>query len=456
MPNNKTLTLNTTYKKGFKFRFFPDSQQILLLEQIFGSVRFVYNQTLDYSIKHYASRQTNIIDDFGNLIIIPNEEFKSLSSYDRINYIQALKINFPWLKSISSIALQQSIINLNNAYTNFFKKIKSNLKGKLGFPKFKKKGNRNSFKIVGTNSLHFDKNGSFTLPKLTKPLNIKFSRNFDRDKVTSVTVSKESTGHYFICFLSEENYKILPSKNEKLAFDSGIKNNITSHNGQINSDNKEIFSTFNLPDLKSILKKIKLIQQSLSRKTKGSNNRNKARIKLAKLHAKKENIVNDFYHKLSFNIVNNNQVIISEDLNLAEMQSKSGLIDKYKHKNVRKSLQQISLSKIYQYIEYKAKWYGKTFIRADRYYPSSKLCSTPQCEYINHELSLSERIWECPDCKKVHDRDNNATLNLYNYTVDNAQRIINKVLAYHKEKKKLLVENHKTAKIGKNNQLTLV
>ena len=450
MQNNKTIILNTAYKKAFKFRFFPDSEQIFLLEHYFGSVRFVYNKTLSYSIQHYASRETKFTDDFGDLIVIPNNEFKSLSSTDRVNYLSELKIQFPWLHNVSSIALQQSIINLNNAYTNFFKKAKSNIKGKLGFPKFKKKGNRNSFKIVGTNSLHFDKNGSFTLPKFNKALNIKFSRDFDRTKVSSVTVSKEPNGHYFICFLSEEHYKILPSVNEKIAFDSGIKNNLTIFNGELNSDNKEIFNTFNLPDLSSILTRIKFIQKQLSRKLKGSNNRNKTRIKLAKLYAKKLNIINDFYHKLSFNIVNNNHVIIAEDLNLAHMkENKSPNL-----KNVRKSLQQISLSKIYQYIEYKAKWYRKTFIRADRYYPSSKVCSTTNCEYINHELQLNERTWKCPDCGNIHDRDNNAALNLFNYEDNNAKRIIKNVLIYHKQKKKLLLEqSNKTAKIKLNNKL---
>ena len=458
MQNTKTITLNTAYKKAFKFRFYPDSEQILLLKHIFGSVRFVYNKTLDYSIQHYASKENKFIDDFGNLIIIPNNDFKSLSSNDRVNYLTDLKIEFPWLYNISSIALQQSVRHLNDAYTNFFKKVKSNVKGNLGFPKFKKKGNRNSFKIVGTNSLHFDKNGSFTLPKFNKALNIKFSRDFDRNKVSSVTVSKEPNGHYFICFLSKDNHKILPSKNEKLAFDSGIKNNITSFNGKLNSDKKEVFNNFNLPDLKGLLNRINFIQKELSRKVKGSNNRNKYRnkyrLKLAKLHAKKENIVKDFYHKFSFNIVNKNQVIIVEDLNLNSMkENKSPNL-----KNVRKSLQQISLSKIYEYIEYKALWYGKTFIRAERYYPNSKLCSTVNCEYIYHELQLSERTWEGPDCKKVHDRDNNAALNLFNYEENNAKNLIEKVLAYHKQKKTnsiLPEKSNKNAKIKLNDKLIL-
>lgn len=465
MKNKKKQILNTAYNKAFKFRFYPDSEQMLLLEHYFGCTRFVYNKILDYSIQHYASRETKITDDYGDLIIIKNTDFKPLTNTNRINYIQELKIIYPWLKNISSIALQQSIIHLNNAYSNFFKRVKNNKsnnvnnspKGKLGYPKFKKKHNRNSFKIVGKKSIHFDKNGSFTLPKFNKPLNIKFSRNFDREKVSSVTITKEPNGHYYISFLSQDDYQRLPSINHKLAFDSGIKNNLTTFSGEMNAKGNEVFNTFNLPDLKTLITKIKLTQKSLNRKIKGSSNRNKTRVKLARLYAKKENIVNDFYHKLSSKIVNENQVIVAEDLSFISMKENKSNQKDINKKSINRSLQNISLSKIYQYIEYKAKWYGKTFIRADRYYPSSKLCSTPGCEYIHHELQLSDRTWKCPCCKKVHDRDNNAALNLYHYTEDNAKKIIDKVLSYHKKKKNnsILKENKKPVKIGLNKNLTL-
>ena len=467
MKNKKKQLLNTAYNKAFKFRFYPDSEQIVLLDHYFGSARFVFNQTLNFSINHYNQRQHKTTDDFGDLHIIKNTEFKSLSSTDRIKYIKELKINNPWLHHVSSIALQQSVINLNNSYSNFFKKCKNPSIKQKGFPQFKKKNNRNSFKIVGKKSIHFSEDGSFTLPKFKNPLNIRFSRTFNRNKVSSVTISKEPNNHYYISFLSEDNYQRLPSINQKIAFDSGIKTNITSYNGNINTKGKEVFETFNLPDLKNLISKIKLTQRAFSRKVKGSNNRNKSRIKLARLYAKKENKVNDFYHKLSTKIVNDNQVIIVEDLNLNSMKE-----NKVNHlnKNIRKNLQQISLSKIYEYIEYKSKWYGKTLIYADSYYPSSKKCSTLNCDYINHELSLSDRTWTCPECGKVHDRDENAALNLYNYNEDNAKIVIKNVLAYHKQKKSLhkdkdlnkdknnntvLVENRKPAKIGLTRNLNL-
>ena len=171
MKINKQQDLNTAYNKAFKFRFYPDSEQVSLLNHFFGSARFVFNQTLNYSIHHYQSKETQLTDDYGDLIVLKNNDFNPLSSTDRINYIKELKLNNPWLHEVSSIVLQQSIINLNNAYSNFFRKCKnkSNYKGKLGYPQFKKKHHRQSFRIVGKNSIHFNQDGSFTLPKFNKP-----------------------------------------------------------------------------------------------------------------------------------------------------------------------------------------------------------------------------------------------------------------------------------------------
>ena len=201
IKKHQPQTLGTHYKKAFKFRFYPESEDIVALQQTFGCARFVYNKVLDYSIKHYASRQHTVTDDYGDLIIIPNMKYKPLSSTDRINYITELKILYPWLKEVTSIALLKSMIGLNNAYNKFFDNV-------------------------------------------------------------------------------------------------------------------------------------------------------------------------------------------------------------------------------------------KTFIKADRYYPSSKLCSQPNCGYIHHALKLEDRAWQCPDCGTRHDRAHNAAVNLYNYDENNAKVIIKKVLAYHSKMKK--------------------
>jgi putative transposase len=198
MKIHKQQNLNTAYNKAFKFRFYPDSEQVSLLNHFFGSARFVFNQTLSYSINHYKSKEYLITDDYGDLITINNDNFNPLSSTDRINYIKELKLNNPWLHEVSSIVLQQSIINLNNAYSNFFRKCKNSSIKQKGYPQFKKKHHRQSFRIVGKNSIHFNQDGSFTLPKFDKPLDIRFSRTFDRDKVSSVTITKEPNGHKII------------------------------------------------------------------------------------------------------------------------------------------------------------------------------------------------------------------------------------------------------------------
>lgn len=414
MKTKQKLLDNNTFNKAFKFRFYPDSAEIIYLAKTFGSVRFVSNKTLDFSKQHY--QQQKLLKD-------KNLPYKNLNNSDRLNYLNTLKLEFPWLYDVSSVPLQQALINLNNAYKDFFSK-------KKGFPQVKRKSNRNSFKITGQNTIHFNEQGQFILPKCKKPLDIIFSKDFDRSKVSSVTVSKEPSGHYYISFLSIDNYKRLPSIQHKVAIDSGIKDNATTYNG------KET-QVFNLPDLKFIINRIKKLQKELSKKKIGSKNRDKARIKLAKAHETKANIIKDFYHKLSFNIVKDNQFIILESLNLNDMKSTT----KQQHKNIRSSLHNISLSKLYEYIDYKADWYGKTVIYADKYYPSSKLCSQEECGYINHELSLSDRTWGCPSCGIVHDRDNNAAVNLYNYNEDNAKSVMNEVLAYHKKKQSIIVEN---------------
>ena len=302
MKINKQQDLNTAYNKAFKFRFYPDSEQVSLLNHFFGSARFVFNQTLNYSINHYQSKETQLTDDYGDLITINNDNFKSLSSTDRINYIKELKLNNPWLHEVSSIVLQQSVINLNNAYNNFFKKCKNSSIKQKGYPQFKKKHHRQSFRIVGKNSIHFNHDGSFTLPKFNKPLDIRFSRTFDRDKVSSVTITKEPNGHYYISFLSQDNYQRCSSINNKLAFDSGIKTNLSVYDG-----NKH--QGFNLPDLTSLISKIKKAQKSLSRKVKGSNNRNKQRLKVNKWHKKITNCRIDFLQKLSNQLICNYDII---------------------------------------------------------------------------------------------------------------------------------------------------
>ena len=433
MKKPKKILAQGTHQQAYKFRFYPSMVQAQSLAQTFGCARFVFNHTLDYSIKNYKSRNYTIVDDFGDLIQLDNTDYKSVGSVDRINYINELKIVNPWLKEVSSIVLQQSNRDLNTSYDRFFTH-------KSGFPSFKKMGNRNSFRITGKNSIHFDEHGNYTLPKMKHHLDIKFSRDFDRTQVSSITVSREPSGHYYISFLSiGKNKKIKPIY-KKTGFDGGFKTTFVSFNGTN-------FVEKNIPNLTSIVAKIKHLQKEMSRKVIRSNNRHKARIQLAKAYETKSNIIKDFQHKLTTQLVNENQVIIGEDLDLAQMKLKKNL-DTIKDKTIRQCIQHVSLGEMYRQIDYKSAWQNKTFLRADQYFPSSKLCSQPGCGYIHHDLQLSDRSWTCPDCHTTHDRDQNAAVNLYHYDEKYAQQVMKEVLAYHQQKKLLTQQINPESAVG--------
>ena len=431
--------MSKNIKRAYKYRFYPQQDLVEILAKTFGCVRFIYNKTLDYSQQHYLNKyiyknsnsESNIKDKEKKL----NPEYKSLTSTDRINYAKTLKDNveYAWLNEVSSIALQQAIRNLNTAYDRFFKKTS-------GYPQFKKKLNRNSFTITGKASLHFDKdfihNKQFFLPKYKKSLNIKWGkgkafRAFNHLAVSSVTISQEPSGKYYISFLVEEGIKVKPVINEdnnskqKVSYDLGIKTTLKMYQGTIynnidinnnfdneqNIKNNKIFTDFNLPNLiKKIDKKLKKEQRILSRKEKRSKNRNKQRIKVAKLYERKNNILTDYYQKLSSKIINENQVIIREDLGVKNM---------LKNRKLSRSIHGVAWSRFNEMINYKAKWHNREVITVNRFYPSSKTCSS--CGHIYKELKLSERQWTCSVCNAHHDRDENACLNLYHYQQNNTK-----------------------------------
>jgi putative transposase len=281
-------------------------------------------------------------------------------------------------------------------------------KGLGGKPQFKKKLNRNSFTITGKNSLHFHKdflkNKQFFLPKYDKPLKIKFSRDFNHLAVSSVTVSQDPSGKCFISFLVEENLikkeVINVNKNfqQKTSYDLGLTTTAKVYNGNE-------FVDLNLPKLiQEVNVKLRKAQQSLSKKKLGSKNRNKQRIKVARLHEKKSNIIEDFYQKKSTQIINENQEIIREDL---------GIVGMLKNKKLSRSIHGVAWNRMNRMIDYKAAWHDRKIVKANQYYPSSKMCN--KCKYIHYGLKLSDRYWECLGCKTLLNRDENACINLYNY-----------------------------------------
>lgn len=351
--------------RSYKFRIYPNAEQKEQLAQTFGCARFVYNWALSNKKEAYEN----------NIKKSANDVSKELTALKK-------DPNFIWLKDVSSVCLQQSLMNLDNAYQRFFKK-------QGGFPTFKKRSNRQSARYV--KSAFTFKNGQLKLAKQDKFMKVKFSRPLTGD-INSLTVSKDPDGKYYVSFLVKETYQPPNKSAKQIAIDLGIKDFATFSDGSKVANPNHLFKS---------LSKLKGLQRNLSRKKKGSKNRNKARIKLARLHSKIANQRSDFLHKLSTQIVNENQVICVEDLAVKEMLQQNKLIAKL--------ARNLGWRNFLTMLEYKSGWNERQFIKVDRWFASSKTCSA--CGSINKELKLSQRSWVC-SCGANHDRDHNAAKNI--------------------------------------------
>ena len=350
---------------GYKYRIYPNSKQKEIFAKTFGCVRFVYNKMLDDKIEHYKNTQQT-------LNVTPAK----------------YKDEFPWLKEVDSLALCNAQLNLQSAYNNFFRT-------KKGFPKFKSKRNKQSYITNNQgNNIRIEKK-KIKLPKVGF-IKMKQHREFT-GTVKSVTVSKDITNKYFVSVLVDTDYKstVKETKN-KIGLDLGVKNIVVDSNGN-KIENPKL--------LQKHEKNIKTKQKTLSRKKKGSNNYEKTRVKLAKCYEKLTNSRKDFLHKLSYTIINENQIIIVEDLSVKSM------IENSNNSNVTKSIADVSFSELVRQLEYKAKWNNRVLVKIDKYFPSSQTCNN--CGFINKEVrDLSVRTWKCPSCNVVHDRDVNAAKNI--------------------------------------------
>lgn len=359
-------------EKAYKFRIYPNRKQQELIQKTFGCVRFVYNYYLNKRIELYENDK---------ITLSYNECSKDLTT---------LKGNFKWLKEPDKDALQKSLKDLDNAYKNFFRD-KS-----VGFPKFKSKKNRHkSYRTSCTNNNIRFENKHIKLPKLGF-VKVR-DKQIPQGRILNATISQEPSGHYY-CSLCCTDVEMLqyPKTNKNIGIDLGIVDfAILSDKTKI--ENPRFYEKSE--------KKLAKLQRELSRKTIGSSNWNKARIKVAKLQNHISNQRNDFSHKITTNIVKKYDVICIEDLDVKNMKETDS-------SNRNKRVNDVSWSEFRRQLTYKSKWYGKKLSIIDRYYPSSQLCSC--CGHQDGKKSEEIREWTCPHCMSKLDRDINASINILN------------------------------------------
>lgn len=363
--------------KAFKVRIYPTKEQEVLILKTLGCCRFLYNQMLAERISVYENLK---------------EDKYSLSSH-RYRTEKDYKSKYEWLKAVDSIALQQSRIDLTTAYQNFFKSLKS--KKHFGFPKFHKRGIKDSYRTLQNISVDFSTR-KLKLPKLGW-INFRDKRPFMGGDLKQATVRRTASGKYFVSLLFAQEPQIC----EQMKVHEGPKiKGLDMSLSLFYVDDEDNSPNYRRANRKPLAR----AQRSFSKKQKGSRNREKARIKVALLHERIANSRSDFTHKLSTKLIRENDVIVVEDLNLKAMAQglKLGL-----------SVHNVGFGEFVRQLLYKAEWYGKLVVKADKWFASSKTCSS--CGNYQKAITLSDRLFVCCNCKLQLCRDHNAAINLKNY-----------------------------------------
>ena len=349
-------------RKAYKYRIYPNTSQREYFAKVFGCVRFFYNKSLADMCELYKTT--------GKTKNITPATYKK---------------EYPFLKDVDSLALCNAQLSRNAAFKAFFRK-------QNAFPKYKSKRNDQSYTTNNQGSVKFSNNNRYiSIPKCPR-IRIKKHRDFF-GVIKSITVSKTTDEKYYISLLVEECSESINLCDNAIGLDLGIKELIIDSNGNKYKNHKYLTKSMN---------KLAKEQRKLSHMVKGSINRNKQRIKVARLHKKIEHQRNDYLHKLSRHIIDENQVICIEDLKVKNMS---------KNHKLARSINDASLSRFISMLIYKANWYGNVIVKVPTNYPSSQLCS--YCNYQNPlTKDLKVRKWTCPQCGSVHDRDINAAKNI--------------------------------------------
>lgn len=351
--------------KTFKYRMYPTKEQAVLIAKHFGSKRFIFNYFLNERKTSYLTNK------------------KKLNYYDNAKSLTTLKRQdqYIWLKEVNSQTLQAALRDLDTAYNKFFSK-------RNRFPKFKSKRNQQSFRVP--QAVKYSK-GKLTIPKFKKPIKVREDRPLT-GKILFATISRNPSGKYFAAITVETEHTSYAATKEQIGVDLGIKNLVICSNGKTYP---------NIKTTKKYAKQLAYEQRQLSKKTKGSNNRSRQRIKVAKVHEKISNIRHNHLHQTSSCIVRENQTICAESLTVMNMM---------KNHCLAKAIADVSWGELLRQLQYKSEWNGRTFIQVNRFFPSSKTCN--KCKFIHEGLTLNNRSWVCSQCKAELDRDINAAKNI--------------------------------------------
>ncbi|WP_252177565.1 transposase [Endozoicomonas sp. 4G] len=353
-------------KRAYRYRFYPTPEQEQLLAQTFGCVRFVYNHILRWRTDEYYKNGKKVNYNAASKQLT---ELKSNPEYQ-------------WLNDVSSVPIQQSLRHQQKAFKNFWE-------GRANYPNFKKRHANQRASFVS--SAFSYKDGKLFIAKSKEPLNIRWSRGLSSEP-SSITIIKDRAGRYFVSILCEFEAKPMPISNKTVGIDLGLNDLFITSDGE-KSGNPRHTKRYEI--------KLAYLQRQLAKKQKGSNNRAKARLKVARVHAKIADCRMDATHQASRKLINENQVVCVESLNV------KGMI---KNPKLAKHIADANWGEFVRQLKYKAGWAGRDLVKIDRFFPSSKRCSG--CGFVHERLPLSIREWECPECKTHHDRDVNAAKNI--------------------------------------------